>query len=275
MSVSKQLKLALNIDKVHLKPPLELAPGWDTAEIPIWELMVPFESDEVWHKMKADIESWNQPPLLSASHWIMEQRPCGNNKTDWDELEHLAEVSCRRMADIGCEVAGVWGNFFEIGAGGINKAKDEALKYCEMISKYADKYGVLIALEPAAGSNTVFPSYKDGIEFVKELSKDSVRLMADLNYFLRLDQPFEDIALEPDLCLHVHVQGEKYQPNVGNCEEKILHIFRVLRDIGYERSVSSAHPWISTEEGKEFNYRTESAKTLKFLQDLRAQVYAE
>ena len=99
--------------------------------------------------------------------------------------------------------------------------------------------------------------------------------MVDLNYFIRIDQSFEDIALESDYCLHVHVQGEKYQPNVGDCEDKILHIFRILRDINYSRSVSSAHPWISTVEGKDFDYGYESTKTLKFLQDLREQVYSE
>jgi len=98
--------------------------------------------------------------------------------------------------------------------------------------------------------------------------------MADLNYFIAIGQPFEDIALEPDFCLHVHIQGETYQPNVGNCDDKILHIFRVLRDIGYQRTVSSAHPWIST-TGETFNYRVESEKTLKYLQNFRAQVYSE
>jgi len=175
---------------------------------------------------------------------------------------------------IGCGIAGVWGSFFELGSAGKIKAMDDSLKYCEMVSGYADKYGILIALEPTANPNTVFPTYRDGIDFVKRLNRDSIRLMADLNYFVAVNQPFEDIALEPDYCLHVHIQGEKYQPNVGDCEDKILHIFRILRDIGYQRSVSSAHPWIST-EGKDFNYRIESAKTLKFLQNLRKKVYDE
>ena len=274
MSYNKQFKLALNIDKIDLKPPLELAPGWDTAEIPIWELLLPIDSDGVWEKKRAEIESWNQPPWCAASHWLWDERPTGDRKTEWEELERQAEVTCRRMAQIGCPVAGVWGSFFEIGSEGKTKATDDALKYCEMVSKYADKFGILIALEPTANSETVFPSYKDGIEFVKSLNKDSIRLMADLNYFTAINQPFENIALEPDYCLHVHIQGEKYQPNVGDCEEKILHIFRVLRDIGYEKSVSSAHPWIST-EGDIFNYRIESGKTLKFLQNLRDQVYSE
>lgn len=269
-----QLKLALNIDRVDLKPPLELSPGWDTAEIPIWELLLPLDTDDVWEKKRTEIESWNQPPWCATSHWLWSERPTGDRKTPWEELERQAEVTCRRMAQLGCPVAGVWGNFFEIGSEGKTKATDDALKYCDMVSKYADKYGILIALEPAANPDTVFPTYIDGIEFVKKLNKDSIRLMADLNYFVALGQPFEDIAIEPDYCLHVHIQGEKYQPNVGDCEEKILHIFRVLKDIGYHRSVSSAHPWLST-EGEKFNYRVESGKTLKFLQDLRAQVYSE
>ena len=81
-------------------------------------------------------------------------------------------------------------------------------------------------------------------------------------------------------CLHTmprlkyRIQGDTYQPNYGDSTAKILHIFRVLRDIGYERTVSSAHPWTSTQEGP-FDYAVESAKTLRFLKDLREQVLSE
>ena len=115
---------------------------------------------------------------------------------------------------------------------------------------------------------------RDGISFVKRLDKQQIKLMADLNYFIQINQPFEDIALEPDYCLHVHIQGETYQPNVGHSTKKLLHFFRILRDIGYERTVSSAHPWIKT-EGESFNYHLESGKTLKYLQQLRDMVYSE
>jgi sugar phosphate isomerase/epimerase len=272
--MTKQFKLGLNIDNVEMKPPLELCPGWDTAEIPITELLLPFDTDEVWEKKLAEIKTWNQPPWCATSHWLWDERVTGDNITDFAELERQAEQTCRRMAQLGVEVAGVWGNFFPIGSMGKTKAIDAALTYWNMVAKYADKYGVLIALEPTANPDTIFPTYRDGIEFVKRLDQKSIKLMADLNYFIAIDQPFEDIALEPDFCLHVHIQGETYQPNVGNCDDKILHIFRVLRDIGYQRTVSSAHPWISTTGGA-FDYRIESEKTLKYLQNFRAQVYSE
>jgi sugar phosphate isomerase/epimerase len=274
--MAERFKLGLNIDNTAEKPPLQLAPGWEAAEIPITELLLPFDSDEAWEKKLAEIRSWNQPPFTATSHWLWDERVTGDRATDWSELERLAELSCRRMAQLaGGMVAGVWGNFFEVpDENSRTKAADQALRYCEMAAKYAERYGVLIALEPTANPKTVFPKYTDGIDFVRRLNLPSIRLMADLNYFVQIDEPFEDIQIEPDLCLHVHIQGETYQPNVGDCTEKILRIFRVLRDMGYARTVSSAHPWIAT-EGKTFNYRLESAKTLRYLQLLREKAYTE
>ena len=48
--------------------------------------------------------------------------------------------------------------------------------------------------------------YLDGIEFAKnEIGRSSVRVMADVAYLLRGNQPLEDIAKEPEYCLHVHL----------------------------------------------------------------------
>lgn len=274
--MAERFKLGLNIDNVAEKPPLELAPGWETAEIPITELLLPYAADEVWESKLAEIRTWNQPPFVATSHWLWNERVTGDHATDWHELERLAELSCRRMSQLASGmVAGVWGNFFQVpDENSRTKATDMALRYCDMVAVYAEKYGVLIALEPMANPNTVFPKYTDGIDFVKRLNRPSIRVMADLNYFVQLGEPFEDILIAPDLCLHVHIQGETYQPNVGNCTEKILHIFRILRDMGYTRTVSSAHPWVAT-EGEKFSYRLESGKTLEYLRTLRAQVYSE
>jgi sugar phosphate isomerase/epimerase len=269
-------KLGLNIDNIGEKPPLELAPGWETAEIPITELVLPYDPEEAWQKNLAAIKSWNQPPFTAASHFLKDERITGDKITPLEELERQAEQNCRRLSQLAPGiVAGIWGNFFSVPDGfSRTKAVDQALRYCEMVGRYAEQYGLLIALEPTANPKTVFPKYSDGLEFAKRLAMPSLRVMADLNYFIAVDEPFEDIAIDPDYCLHVHIQGDTYQPNVGDCTGKILHIFRVLRSIGYERTVSSAHPWTSTQPGP-FNYRVESAKTLRFLIELREQAFSE
>lgn len=270
-------KLGLNIDNIAAKPPLELAPGWETAELPITELLLPYDSDEAWQNKLAEIRSWtNQPPFVAASHWLDSERVTGDKVTPFDELERQAEQTCRRLAQVTDGIiAGVWGNFFPVPDGfSHTQAIDQALCYWEMASKYAEQYGVLIALEPTCNPQTIFPRYTDGLDFVKRLGRSCVRVMADMNYFMDSGEPFEDIAIEPSFCLHAHIQGDKYQPNYGDSTDKIVRFFRVLRDMGYEGTVSSAHPWIST-NGEAFNYRVESAKTLAYLKPLRDQVYAE
>ena len=64
------------------------------------------------------------------------------------------------------------------------------------------------------------------------------------------------------------------QPGVGDCVNEHTHLFRILRDIGYERGVSSACGWVST-QGGELNYGVETAKALRYLQRLREKVYSE
>jgi hypothetical protein len=270
----KPFELGLNIDNVAMKPPRELAPGYEFSEVPITEMLLPYDDDATWQAKLAEMRSWGQPPFKAASHFLDHEMITGPT-ADFPVLEKLAEVEMRRLAEAGIPVAGIWGAFFPLPDGFPKAVADEqALKYCRMLARLSDKYGVLIALEPMARRETLFPSYREGLEFAKRVNHPGIRVMADLNYFVELDEPLQDIALDPSYCLHVHIQGDKYQPNVGNRGPILLELFRLLRDVGYERSVSAASPWTIT-EGKTFNYRLESAKTLKYMQDLRRQVYTE
>ena len=108
-------KLALNIDNVAAKPPLELAPGWEAAEIPITELLLPYDPEETWKAKLAEIRTWNQPPFTAASHFIKNEMVSGPNQAPFEELERQAEQNCRRLAELAPNmVAGIWGNFFPL-----------------------------------------------------------------------------------------------------------------------------------------------------------------
>ena len=272
--MDRQFEIGLNIDNTAMKPPRELAPGYDFAEIPVTELILPYDEEEAWRKKLKEIRGWNQPPFKAASHFLDHEMVTGPD-ADPAALEKLADRTLGRLAQIGVEVAGIWGAFFPVPEGfPRDRAVDQALAYCGMLSKYCEKYGVLIALEPMARPGTLFPSYLEGIEFARRVDHPSIRVMADLNYFVELNEPLDHIAAEPEYCLHVHIQGDRYQPNVGTRKDLHLRLFRVLRDMGYRRGVSAASPWIST-GGASFNYRNESRKTLEYLGALREKVYSE
>ncbi len=65
--------------------------------------------------------------------------------------------------------------------------------------------------------NTGFPSYQEGIAFVKRVDHPQVRLMAALNYFLAINESFDDIKESPELCLHAHIVGDKGLNPVNWC----------------------------------------------------------
>lgn len=258
--------------------PAQIAPGWEMAEIPVGLVVKPFESEANWQAQITQIQNWRLPPIKVASHFLHAWglTPIGPG-ADWDQLVFWADRALRRLGQLGVEAAGVYGNFFKIPEGvSRTQAMDQAIRWVNMVADHAEKYHVKIVLEPTAKLDTLFPMYLDGLEFVKkEINRDVVRIMADLNYFLAGNQPLENIAKDPEYCLHVHLAGQRAQPGVGNLVESHTHLFRVLKSIGYVRGVSAACPWVSTNGSQKVDFRLETTKTLKYLSDLREKVYAE
>jgi len=50
-------------------------------------------------------------------------------------------------------------------------------------------------------------------------------------------------------------------------------LFEILKEIGYDKGVSAACPWVITNGAAEIDYKYETDITLAYLQELRAKVY--
>ena len=256
--------------------PSKIAPGFEMCEIPAELLANAILTNDEWEARKKEIESWNLPPIKVASHWL--SQPCTTPNADWELLEFWTKRVLRRLAEIGVKTAGIYGLFFrKIEGYSPVRQLDQAIRYANLLGDTAKQNNMMIALEPMANLTTLWPTYKEGLAFAKRVDHPNVKVMADLNYFLKLNQPFEDIKEDPSFCLHCHIAGEApngAQPNVGGLRETHKALFRVLRDVGYEEGVSAACPWRNTGDG-EFDLTKETAKTLKYLQQLREEVYSE
>ena len=267
-------KLSILFGDAPDRPPEKIAPGFEMAEVPGHLFTVPFESEGEWQKNKATIESYHLPPVKVSSHWFNKLMVTGPD-VDWELLDLWTKRMFSRLSEIGVETVGVYGVFFPLPEGfSKTKATDQAIRYANLMADHAARLKMRIALEPMADPHTLWPSYLDGIAFAKEVGRPEVRVMADLAYLLKLNEPFEDIAKEPEYCLHCHIAGEHGQPGVGDRVEIHKHLFRVLRDMKYEGGVSCACPWVGSDGGS-LDFAKETAKTLEYLQNLRAEVYAQ
>jgi len=251
----------------------EIAEGYEFYEIPCGIQMDPMQSDYVWQQKKAEIQAVCKLPVTVCSHFVHSYgiRACGP-QADWAQLEFWVPRALERCAEIGVKVAGLFGNFFPLeDEKDRPQREDETFKFLRMLDKYAQDNGVLIALEPMANLKTVFPRYLDGLRIANAVG-GNIRVMADIDYFIALDQPFEHIRTESEKCLHVHIGGVGGQPGVGDREEIFVRLFTVLKEIGYEGGVSCACPWVST-KGGEIDRKYETGVTIEYLKKLRAQVY--
>lgn len=69
--MTNQFKLGILFgDKPDIRPPGQIGSGWDITEIPVAIQVKPFDSDAIWEAKKAEIASWNLPPVKVASHLI-------------------------------------------------------------------------------------------------------------------------------------------------------------------------------------------------------------
>jgi len=253
----------------------EIADGYEFYEIPCGIQMDPMQSDFVWQKKKAEIDAACRLPVTVCSHFLHGYglRACGP-QADWKQLEFWTARALTRCAQAGVKIAGVYGSFFPLeDEKDRSQREEETLKYLAILNKYAEDNGIMIALEPMARLKTVFPRYLDGLRIANASGGKNIKVMADLNYFLELDQPLENIKIESGKCLHVHIQGDGgSQPNVGDRDDIFIKLFTILKEVGYENGVSCACPWVATKDGV-IDKKYETGVTIEYLKKLRAKVY--
>lgn len=275
--MSNHLKLCILFgDKPQLRPPAQIGPDWDMYEVPVALQLLPFESDANWAAKKAEILSWNLAPIKASSHFLQfwGLKAVGPD-VDWEQLEFWTRRAFRRLAELGVETVGIYGGFFAVPEGFSREtATEQGLRFTHLLADHAEPLGMTVALEPLSDLTTLWPRYLEGVAFAKRVNRKSVKVMADLNYFIKLDQPLEHIALEPEYCAHVHIAEGAGQPGTGDRTDLYERLFRILRDINYTGGVSCACAWVST-DGGELNFGRETQKTLAYLKALRERVYAE
>jgi len=254
-----------------------LSKGWEYFEVPASIHGSAILTDREWQEYKKIYKNDGRPTPVT-SHLLgpgITWKGGSGEYYDRELLEFALSRTIKRMAELNVKYLGAWGGHFRV-QDGVNRTKaiDQAISTINIAADYAAEYGMQIALEPQAESDTLFPRYLEGIEFAKRTGRSNVKVMADLNYFIELDQALEDILKYPEYCLNVHIQGDGgAQPNVGKREETLLHLFKVLKDAGYDKGVSAACPWVSTNGAAEIDYKYETDKTLVYLQGLRDKTY--
>jgi hypothetical protein len=275
-----QFRFSMVVGDSDINPAL-LSSGWDFTEIPNLLVVKPHTPGATWEATKVRIKSWNLPLFYAANYLFAtfdqpeEGRiPFCRPDTDWNQVEFRKRWSFERLSELWIINPGVYGDFFAI-SDGYSKTKGTAqcLRILSVAGDVAKKCKMNMAIEQNGHPQSLIRLNTDGIEMVNRFDYPNVKIMADTNYFIAGNWPVEDINKASELLAHTHTIGIKGQSGAGDMTAYHTKMFQVLKSRGYTKTVGIACLRVSTKGGA-LDFKYESGKSLKYLQDLRAKVYA-
>ncbi|NLD73647.1 MAG: sugar phosphate isomerase/epimerase [Chloroflexi bacterium] len=239
-----------------------LAPGYDYLEPMVARTLNPLEDDAA---VAVSLETLRllAPPVRAFNIFVPESVRLTGPEVDWGLVSVYVQRALARAASVGGEV-------IVFGSGGARRVPEgfdleeawrQLVRFLGICAQHAEPAGITIAIEPLYNSNIV-TTYLQAAEMARQVGSSTIRVVADIIHFHRVDEPLEDIYQAPEYCAHVHLSDtERRPPSAADPGGAVVRLFEILRDIGYQRLAS-----IEATFGDD--YAGESAATLAYLRDL-------
>jgi sugar phosphate isomerase/epimerase len=124
------------------------------------------------------------------------------------------------------------------------EARKQFIELCSKLAPIAEKYNVVISLEPLNTKECNFVnSVAEGGEIVKEVNHKNFRLLADLYHMLRENESPDNIRKYGNLLYHTHIAENVGRTAPGVNKEDFTPFFKALKDANYEGRMAIECSW--------------------------------
>lgn len=224
--------------------------GYSYIEESVQGFLVPLQDDSIFNEKLALLKE-SKLPIPVCNLFIPGKMKCVGPDAVPDEILKYVEIAFRRA-----EAAGVKIIVFGSGASrgipeGFSKdeAKEQLISLCTRMAPIAEKYNVVIVLEPLnIGECNFINSLDEGGEIVKIVNHKNIMLLADIYHMMRDQESPENIIKYGDIILHTHIAGNVGREAPGVNNEDYTPYFRALKKIKYKGMMSIECTWKSMPE---------------------------
>ena len=226
------------------------ATGYSFVEENAREFLAPEEPDSAFES-KLILLKESKLPLEACNTFLPGKLKCVGPSPAHEEILNFGETAFRRA-----QMAGIKTIVF--GSGGARAipegfSRDEARKQfislCTQLAPVAQKYNVVISLEPLNTKECNFiNSVAEGGEIVKEVDNENFRLLADIYHMLMENESPANITKYGHLLYHTHIAEKTNRSAPGVSREDFTHYFRALKDVKYEGRMTIECIWKNLEE---------------------------
>lgn len=219
--------------------------GYTFIEEAVRNFLVPDEDETVFLAKMALLKQ-SKLPVEACNNFIAGSLKCVGPAADHDKILRFTETAFRRSKTAGVKT-------IVFGSGGSRSiptgfSKDEAREQftdlCKKMSTQAEKYDVVISLEPLnSGECNFINSVAEGAEIVKTVNHRNFRLLADIYHMLRENESPDNIIKYGDLLYHTHIAENKGRSAPGVNREDFTPYFKALKKIKYRGRLSVECKW--------------------------------
>jgi len=239
-----------------------LAEGYSFTELTVVSSLTPLESDEEFATRRSLLTEL-KPPIRAFNVFVPAQIKLVGPETSIEQVKMYVQRALKRVNDLGGEVVVFGSGGARAVPEGFSRAKawEQLVRFLEICSDEAAKFGITIAIEPLNTRETnIINSYLEGIQLARDVGREEIRVLADIYHFMMENEPVDDIAGEPAWLAHVHLAdtGRRYP---GSGMYPLERLFTILHEIDYPGMVSVECSW-----GDDFT--DETRRALRFLRPL-------
>lgn len=242
------------------------AAGYSYFEEGVRNFLVPTEDESVFeHKLLLLKES--KLPVEACNSFLPGNMKCVGPSPSHEEILKFGETAFRRAQKAGVKT-------IVFGSGGARAipedfSRDEARKQfisiCCQLAPLAQKYNVVISLEPLNSKECNFiNSVAEGGEIVKSVNHESFRLLADFYHMMMENESAENITKYGHLLYHTHIAEKSGRTAPGVNNDDFIPYFRALKKAGYEGRMSIECSWNNLGE--------QASSALKAMRNQLAQI---
>ncbi|MGQ9629190.1 MAG: sugar phosphate isomerase/epimerase family protein [bacterium] len=186
------------------------------------------------------------------------------NEVDFPRISRYVDSALKRVAELG-------GRVVVFGSGGarrvpegfpFDRARDQLVRFLDMVADVARREGITIAIEPLyRKASNIVNSVPEALDLAKAVNRQEIRVLADLFHVSEENEPLLHVAEAGRYLAHVHIPVPEV-PELASEGKPFDHegFFRALRDAGYDGRISVE------DNGRRFtDFAREAPAVLRFL----------
>lgn len=218
--------------------------GLDYLEANVSSFLCPESDDSVFTANREALAG--NLPIYSANGYFPGSIKVVGPQAETGRAIKYSETAIRRAAEIGIKVLVLGSSGSRSIPEGFSReeAEKQFLALLKGIAPTAEKYGVVVAIEPLQHSETNFiNTVSEGAAIARQAGSPNICVIADFFHMARVEEAPESIIENADKLVHCHIAEKEERTPPGVKGDDFTPYYKALKEIHYTGRISIECGW--------------------------------